>query len=263
MAPDTPPKAIHPGIADLMSRYLAQQAEARSAGIGEGPINEVEPYEAAAFPLVEPRTAWDEAIAAIRMLDVEKEKLNIAPPADWSGLISGMDAIAALPFASGNFPQLVRDLPALIRSARRSDLQPKRLPALEGSSLETWAMATARKGRLPDALVSIGLLRLARQFDAAERVVVDLRPKVGTRWQAALANEEAALAWHRGDVEQAAEAWTKLPDSAPVCFNRGMSSLFRDQAAAARTALTQAVAMLPETDAWHHLARLYLALAGI
>lgn len=263
MAPDTPPKAAHPGIADLMSRYLAQQAEARGAGIGEAPVNEVEPYEAAAFPLVEPRTAWDEAIAAIRLLDPEKGKLNIAPPADWSGLISGMESFAALPFASGNFPQLVRDLPALIRTTRRSDLQPKRLPALEGSSLESWAMQIARKGHLPDALVSVGMLRLARQFDAAERVIADLRPKAETRWHDALANEEAALAWHRGDAEQAASKWLSLPDSAPVCFNRGMSWLFRDQAAAARTALNQAVAMLPETDAWHHLARLYLALASI
>jgi hypothetical protein len=246
-----------------MSRYLAQQAEARGAGIGEFPVNEVEPYEAAAFPLVEPRTAWDEAVAAVRLLDPENARLDLSPPADWSGVISGLDSISALSFASGNFPQLVRDLPVLIRSARRSELQPKCLPAVDGSSLESWAKQVARKGELPNALVAIGLLRLARQFEAADRVVLDLRAKAGSRWQSALANEEAALAWHRGDADKAAALWSKLPDSAPVCFNRGMSSLFRDQPAAAKTALTQAVALLPETDAWHHLARLYLALAGI
>jgi hypothetical protein len=90
-----------------------------------------------------------------------------------------------------------------------------------------------------------------------------LRSKAGDRWHAALANEEAALAWHRGDCDRAAELWAKLPQSAPACFNRGMSALFRDDAARARAELTQAVSFLPEDDAWHHLARLYLALAGI
>ena len=80
MAPDTPPKASPPGIGDLMSRYLAQQAEARGSGIGEFPVNEVEPYEAAAFPLVEPRTAWDEAVAAVRLLDPDNARMNITPP---------------------------------------------------------------------------------------------------------------------------------------------------------------------------------------
>jgi hypothetical protein len=44
-------------------------------------------------------------------------------------------------------------------------------------------------------------------------------------------------------------------------FNRGMAALFLGDAVAAREALTRATAMLPETGAWHHLGRLYLALA--
>ncbi len=263
MAPDTPPKAAHPNIGELMARYLENQTKARGAGVGEMPVYEVEPYEAAAFPLVEPRTAWDEAVAAVRLLDPEMARLNIAPPSDWSSLISGLDPIAAISFAAGNFPQLVRDLPALIRTARRSELQPKPTAALDGSSLESWAVRVAKKGLLPDTLIAVGSLRLAGKFEAAGQQIDELRSKAGDRWQAALTNEEAALAWHRGDCDRAAELWQKLPESAPVCFNRGMSSLFRDQAPAARAALTQAIALLPEDDAWHHLARLYLALAGI
>src|SRR5262245_8014610 len=121
MAPDTPPK-----IPDLMARYLAQQAQARAAGIAELPVNEVEPYEAAAFPLVEPRAAWEEATAAIRRLDPEKGRLSVKPPADWSSLVAGLDSTAAVALAAGNFPQMVRDLPTLIRSHRRSELRPKR-----------------------------------------------------------------------------------------------------------------------------------------
>jgi hypothetical protein len=47
----------------------------------------------------------------------------------------------------------------------------------------------------------------------------------------------------------------------PVLFNRGMAALFLGDAAEARTCLNQAVQQLPEESAWHHLGRLYLALA--
>ena len=40
-----------------------------------------------------------------------------------------------------------------------------------------------------------------------------------------------------------------------------MAALFLDQTAEARTALLQAVAQLPEDSGWHHLGKLYLALA--
>jgi hypothetical protein len=55
--------------------------------------------------------------------------------------------------------------------------------------------------------------------------------------------------------------WQAQEASVPVLFNRGMAALFLGRAAQAREPLTQAVAGLPETSAWHHLAQLYLALA--
>jgi hypothetical protein len=47
----------------------------------------------------------------------------------------------------------------------------------------------------------------------------------------------------------------------PVWFNRGLAALFLNEANTARALLRQAAEKLPETGAWHHLARLYLALA--
>jgi hypothetical protein len=41
-----------------------------------------------------------------------------------------------------------------------------------------------------------------------------------------------------------------------------LAALVLDRPAEARPWLTQAVAQLPEDGAWHHLGRLYLALAG-
>ncbi len=255
MAPDTPP------LADLLARFLARQAEARMAGIPEAPINEVEPYDAAAFPMVEPRGAWNEAVHALQLLDSEKAAVRVTPPADWAGLVTASVTLAALPFAGGNFPQLVRDLPALLRATKRSDLQPKAQPVLPASGLDGWATQAIRKRQFPDALLAIGMLRLARQTDKAAELLHELRPHVPTRWQAAFANEEAALAWQAGDAEKALATWNALPESAPVLFNRGMAALFCDRPAEARDALNRAITMLSEDDPWHQLARLYLALA--
>jgi hypothetical protein len=79
-------------------------------------------------------------------------------------------------------------------------------------------------------------------------------------WRAAWANEKAALAWQRGRFEEARSQWQALPDSVPVLFNRGMAALFCGHPDEARAALTDAVAQLPDTGAWHHLGRLYLSM---
>ena len=85
--------------------------------------------------------------------------------------------------------------------------------------------------------------------------------KVSAAAQALRANEEAALAWHRGQGEQALALWQTQKDNVPVLFNRGMASLFLGRPPEAQTALRAAVAQLPDTSAWHHLGHLYLALA--
>src|SRR5207244_10792645 len=111
-----------------------------------------------------------------------------------------------------------------------------------------------------EGLRAAGALRRARQFDRAEEV---LRHKPADEWRAAWANEEAALAWHRGRAGDAAALWRDQPDSAPVLFNRGMAALFLGQRGEARGWLRGAADQLPEASAWHHLARLYLTLAEI
>ena len=79
--------------------------------------------------------------------------------------------------------------------------------------------------------------------------------------KAAWGNEQAALLWHRGRHGEAIKRWQSLPETAPVLFNRGMAALFAGDKSAARRDLTAAVAVIPESSGWHHLGRLYLALA--
>ncbi len=105
----------------------------------------------------------------------------------------------------------------------------------------------------------MAVLRVARLFDAAERLLRGLKDLPAV-WQPVLANEQAALAWQRGDA-RAVGAWQSQPESVPVLFNRGMAALFLGESAEARACLGRAAAQLPEDGPWHHLARLYLALA--
>ena len=47
----------------------------------------------------------------------------------------------------------------------------------------------------------------------------------------------------------------------PVLFNQGIAALFGGKSVEARACLSKAVEQIPEENAWHHLGRLYLALA--
>src|SRR5207248_8170413 len=165
----------------------------------------------------------------------------------------------ALPMAAGNYPQLVRDLAPLFHAAKMSELvgTPGGTPEIAG--LVESAQAVARSGEFPRALVAVGVLRLARQFAAAERLLKSVQPPAA--WRDAWANEEAALLWQSGRRDEAARRWQALPESVPVLFNRGMAALFGDRPAEARAALRTAVDKIPESSGWHHLGRLYLALA--
>ena len=169
----------------------------------------------------------------------------------------------AIAFAMANFPQLVRHVQPLLQRGHLAGLRPSAGRSLSAPALAAWAEQTARKKQYPETLLALGALRLARHFDAANDLLNKHRAKAPTEWQPALANEEAALAWHAGRGPEAAALWAGQAESVPVLFNRGMSALFLDQPAQARTALNQAIVQLPEESAWHHLGRLYLALAEI
>src|SRR5262249_4088926 len=128
-------------------------------------------------------------------------------------------------------------------------------------ALRKWAVASAQEHHYPQVLLAAGVLRLAQQYDAAAELLRHHQATAPAPWQAAWANEEAALAWHRGQPHEAATLWQKQAASIPVLFNRGMSALFLGKAAEARALLSKAVEQLPEADGWYHLGCLYLTLA--
>jgi tetratricopeptide (TPR) repeat protein len=249
-------RAAPPALAELFSEYLKGQTAAQAAGLGFAePNGEVEPYEAVPVQPVDPALAWTDALAAAGCF-AGTAKVNAATPPDWPVLVAAQEPALALAFSLGNFPQLVRNLHPLLAGGDLTALRARPTPGEPAPALVEWARTCTGH---PQRLLAAGVLRLARQFDEAADL---LRRTPPAEWQAAHANEEAALAWHRGRAEEAAALWRKQPESVPVLFNRGMAALFLGDAATARESLTKAAAALPETSAWHHLARLYLALAA-
>jgi hypothetical protein len=250
-----------PPLPDLLARYLARAASAHEEGLGLADLgSEVVPFDAVPVQPVEPRLAWSEAVAVLRALGLPADAGPGPVPPDWPTLVATHEPEVALPFCLGNFPQMVRHLPALLHNP---DLGMPRVAAARAvpvPGLEEWATGVVRSKDFRQALLAAAVLRLARQFESAGRLLDGLK-EVPAGWQGVLANERAALAWHRGDADAAVASWRDQAESVPVLFNRGMTAFFLGESAAARTALAGAAAGLPEDGAWHHLARLYLALA--
>jgi hypothetical protein len=255
-------RPVQPALSELLASYLRKEGSRQAAGLsGAESTGEVVPFEAAPVQPVDAGLAWDEAVAVARYFQPENEVVTWLVPPDWAAIVSAQEPAAALSFSFGNYPQLVRNLHALFHAVDIPALLPTGAASPSTPALRDWAAASARKGSFPQFLLAVGVLRLARQFDAASELLNRHRAKAPPDWRAGWANEEAAIAWHRGQAQEAATLWQKQAPSIPVLFNRGMSTLFLGKPKEARPMLTEAVDQLSEKDGWHHLGRLYLALA--
>lgn len=244
-------------LAELFTHYLRQQVEAQAQGLGFPETSgEVVPHEAVPVQPTDPRQAWEDAIDVVSHFPTRPAHLPWTVAPDWPALVAAQEPAVALAFCLGNFPQMVRNLhPLLTGNLTTLRVHPNHpVPASPG--LREWA-AQARHDA--PRLMAAGVLRLGRHFEEAAEL---LRTPASAEWQMIQANEEAALAWHRGDADQAHALWLAQEASVPVLFNRGMAALFLGRPVEARAALEQAVAALPETSAWYHLGHLYLALAS-
>jgi hypothetical protein len=248
-----------PKLADLLARYLDKQADAAALG-AVGRADPVTPYEAGPVQPVDPKLAWDEAREVLGCYAGADAKPGKAPP-QWASLVAGQEPTLALAFAAGNFPPMVRDFHLVLQHGDLTALRPQPGRPIEAPELTAWSAETAKAGSFPQTLLALGTLRLAKLFDAAERLVRDHASGVPAEWRGGCDNERAALAWHAGRSAEARALWQQLDGTVPVLFNRGMADLFLGDPTAARTSLDAAIAAIPERSAWHHLGRLYRALA--
>ena len=257
-----PSKSAPPALADLMAQYLRRQASAQDAGWAGGDIGaEVVPYEAVPVQPVDVRVAWEEALTALELADPEADLSTLEVPPEWPSLVNGQEPVMGLAFCTGNFPQAVRNLHGLLQATDLKDLRPGAARPASAPVVVSWAEEVRRAFQFPATLVAIGALRLAKQFSLADEFLATDERKVSAEWRSAWANERAALAWHRGQAEEAIRLWRSQGETVPMLFNRGMAALFSDQPEEARSALGKAVGEIPEDSSWHHLGKLYLALA--
>jgi tetratricopeptide (TPR) repeat protein len=250
---------------DLFRRYLDRQTQAHALGqAAAGLGGAVTPFEAVPVQPVDARLAWDGATELFKHFSSAGAPSEaFTAPSDWASLVAAHEPVASLAFAAGNYPQLIRDVHPLLGAKKLSELRLGIGWPLSAPGLPQWAERATASMLFPQALMALGLLRLARNYEAAMSLAGRIEAQVPSNWKAAFGNEKAALLWHQGKAEEAYALWQAEPTSVPVLFNLGMAALFLDRPQQARPALLQAVEQLPDTDAWHHLGRLYAALCII
>lgn len=228
-----------PSIADLTDRML----KARAAEPVDAAEVEVEPYEVLNGFRTDPRTAYTDAVAALKLLGVKD--LPSALPPEWASYVQLLPATVAVPMAAGRFPQQVRDLAELLDGeAVHTPTPPSEASGF--SAMRAWV----KKQENGAAKLAAGIARSLGD-----------EPAVPTGSDPVSANERAAALWTAGDVSPAVKLWLAMPDSPVAWFNRGMCLLFTDRAAEAIPHLRKAVKSLSDTSGWQHLAELYLAVA--
>lgn len=247
--------SVQPSLEELMASYLRRQAEAAAQGLTPTEGGEVFPYDAGPVQPVDAKIAWDESLAVLHHFGAAATGLKA--PAGWVNLVAQAEPQVAIAFCVGNYPQLVRDFHKLLQQDDLSALRPAPTPAASVPKLSEWA---AEASGWPRTIVALGALRLSRQFTDADRLANQAAP---ASWQSVWANELAALAWHGGRFDDAIAQWKQQGSSLPVRFNLAMALLFSGQAKAARNGLESVIGDLPESSAWHHLARLYHTLAAL
>lgn len=244
------------GVAELFQNYLQKQAMAQEEGVGFADITgEVQPYEATPIQPIDPQLAWIDTQSLLRYFP-KLPTLKFKAPPDWPQLVAAQEPTIALTFSLGNFPQMVRNLQPLLAGGDLTAMRTIPGRSMTTPELRKWAEALTE---VPERLLAVGVLRLAGDLDLAKRILQSILP--GSEWEVVCQNEAGALAWQRGQFQEAARIWAMLPESVPTLFNRGMAALFQSQPAEAQHLLSRAVVDLPETSAWHHLGQLYLTLA--
>jgi hypothetical protein len=244
-------------LSEMLSRYVSGQAgRIEEGGLAIDLGGEIELHDSSPAQAIDPRMAWDEAVAA---LQTAGQKPNLPGPGgvpEWRGLVAAQEPALDLAFCAGNFPQMVRNLNLLLQGGDAPKTRPYASP-----TLTSWAEKMSAKP-VPQSLLAVGMLRLAQDFGRATQLLGDVAKNAPAEWKSACENEKAALAWHEGRKEEAASLWGKVDEEyLPAQFNRGMAALFMGKPAEAIGPLKKVIAKLPESASWHHLARLYLTLA--
>ena len=260
MAHESP---TQPTLPALLAGFLNERAQAQIDGLADFDGDaEVTPYDAGPVQPIDAKLAWTEAVAAANYFHPSVDSEQWPVPPHWASLVAAQEPVIALAFCLGNFPQLVRNFHVILQNFHAADFSLSAGSAVSVPALVDWAQQVAAKKQWAQMLLALGSLRLAKNFAEAEAFVKINDGSIPPAWRAGWDNEKAALAWHQGRTDTARALWNAMEPCVPVLFNRGMAELFGGDAAQGRATLDGVVGQLPETSAWHHLARLYVLLGS-
>ena len=231
-------------LGELFTSHLKQQINLFEQGLGTPSYSETAiPHGTLSDVGIDPIPAWKDGIF---LANAKGANANISAPPGWQSLLFSLPALFGIPFASGHFPQAVRnpiELPKFIREETGwATLLP--LPELEG-----WS-----KGNLQKQLISLGICRLAGRHDQASTLLNIIKDQLNDD---IAQNELGAIYWARGDHAKALQAWEKLGEQSFAFFNRGLAHLRLGREESALEQLQKASALIPSSSGWHHLANLY------
>src|SRR5262249_47209949 len=147
---------VQPSLANLLSRYLQQQAEAHAAGLGAVDAGgEVQPFDAGPVQPIDPRPAWEWPLAAVRCPSPSATAHARKAPQQCGHLVAAHEPAAALAFSVGNCPQLVRNLHMLMQRPDLTSLRPAGGEPVAAPGLTEWASQIAQQRQYPQALLAI------------------------------------------------------------------------------------------------------------
>lgn len=236
-------------LGELFTSHLKQQINLFEQGLGTPSYSETAiPHGTLSDVGIDATAAWKDGIFPTLTL-AKGTTANISAPPGWQSLLFSLPALFGIPFASGHFPQAVRnpiELPKLIREeAGWPTLLP--LPELEG-----WS-----KGSIQKQLISLGICRLAGRHEQALSQLNTIKDQLVTN---IVHNELGAIYWAMGDHPKALQAWDKLGGESFAFFNRGLAHLKLGQEKSAFQQLQKASELIPHSSGWHHLAVLYQSI---
>ena len=233
-----------PTLADLTGRAMASRQNSDTPPEAFG---DVEPHEVLAGIRVDVAAAWADTQLPLTILGVKVSAKS--PPADWSAFVEWNPGRLGIPMAAGHFPQRLREVAGLF-AADLTDAPGSKTSGF--ASLQTWIDRSRTSGDSGLKMLASGLARELGTTQVSDR---------GS--SAAELNEYAADLWYQGDREGALAVWQTMAASAVASFNLGMALLMLGRAKAAQQHLWDAVATLPDTSGWCHLAALYLSVAQV
>lgn len=258
-----PADGSQPFLGELLGKYLSKQVTALKSGLAVQPrLSEVEPYDAVASQPIDARLAWSEAREVLAYLAPKVNVKSWKAPPDWPNLVANQTETGLISFCLGNFPQQVRQFGDLIQ---QDALEPwsKASATPLSPRLQAWVESAGWKMGQANPLMSAAIYRLSGNPKAALQILDEAQTKIPKAWQPVWANEYAATLWHSKDTKKAQKLWKQQESTAPVSFNLGIADLVDSNLAGARAHLQRAIANLPESRSWHHLAAFYLALCDL